>query len=165
MEEPLEPVTVTMTKAYNETLGMFHNNWAAIDLYTDFAIFKCLDITPQQAHMILSGMMWGKKAKLLADLLKTSANPWAMKILQALGAMQAAKREIITHAYSASDVMHIYFLEKTPYAKEAKAKKHTYTLEEFCVHVSTVAKDAERFRNSLGASQDEINQFVDAAIS
>ena len=63
--EPILPIPMVNHASYLQLLGIFHSNWSAIDLYTDFAIYQFLRVTPQQAHLITSGMVFGRKARLL----------------------------------------------------------------------------------------------------
>jgi hypothetical protein len=59
--EPVLPIPMVKHASYLQLLGIFHSNWSAIDLYTDFAIYNFLHVTPQQAHLITSGMVFGQK--------------------------------------------------------------------------------------------------------
>jgi len=37
---------------FNTALGLYHGVFAAFDLLTDYAIFKFLNVTPHQAHLL-----------------------------------------------------------------------------------------------------------------
>ncbi len=160
----LLPIPYTSSIAYQQMLGVFHSNWSAIDLYTDFAIYQFLKVTPEQAHLITSGMMFGRKRRLLSDLIKHSSDPRKQKLLQAFGKLGKAKREIITHSYVASDAVCVKFLERN-ISDKFRANVHQFSPQTFHEHVQTIAKAAEEFHEALGVSQDELNAFVNAALS
>jgi hypothetical protein len=164
MSDPVLPSPLGRGIPFNSTLGMFHQNWAAIDLYTDFAIYKFLKITPQQAHLIVSGMMFGRKARLLADLVHHTDLDNKSKIMGPFNIIRAAKREIITHSYFKSDPINITFMERSV-SGEFKAVEHNYTFEEFRLHVVSIADAVGEFVAALGPTQEEINDFVQAALS
>jgi hypothetical protein len=162
--ESFPPIALANTAQYLQMLGVFHSNWSAIDLYTDFAIFQFLNVTPEQAHLITSGMMFGRKARLLYDLLRHSNDQRKPKLLEAFNKIQAAKREIISHSYVKSDALSVTFLEKN-ISGSFKTKTHTYSANEFYDHVKTAADAATAFFAALGCNQDDINAFAEAAIN
>lgn len=160
----LLPIPYTSSIAYQQMLEVFHSNWSAIDLYTDFAIYQFLKVTPEQAHLITSGMMFGRKRRLLSDLIKHSSDHRREKLLAAFGALGRSKREIITHSYVASSAISVNFLERN-ISGSFKATTHDFSPQTFHEHVQMVAKAAEVFRDALEISQDELNSFVNAALS
>jgi hypothetical protein len=162
--EYLLPIPYSSTIPFQNALGIFHSNWNAIDLYTDFAIYQFLKVTPEQAHLITSGMMFGRKARLLSDLIKNSSDARKQKLLDAFGKVGKAKREIITHSYLASGPFNVRFLERNT-SNAFKAKVHDFSPQQFHEHVQFIAKSAEEFRDALEISQDELNDFVNAALS
>ncbi|WP_139839519.1 hypothetical protein [Oceanibacterium hippocampi] len=121
--------------SFKEGLATFHGVWAAVDLITDFAIYRFLSVTPEQAHLITSGMMYGRKAQLLADLVGRSDHPKRDKILGALNWIRGgAKRDIVTHGYHKQDENNITFVQRS-YSGEFKAVEHSFTNREFRAHV------------------------------
>jgi hypothetical protein len=164
MNDSVLPIPLGRGIPFNSTLGIFHQNWAAIDLYTDFAIYKFLKITPQQAHLIVSGLMFGRKARLLTDLVYHSDATNKQSILTPFNVLRAAKREVITHSYFKSDALTLTFMERSV-SGDFKATEHTYTFEEFRLHVDKTAVAIGEFAEAIEATQDEINAFVAAALS
>jgi hypothetical protein len=49
-----EANTLPLPKEFATILGYFHAAFASLDLTTDFAIFKFLNTTPAEAHLITS---------------------------------------------------------------------------------------------------------------
>jgi hypothetical protein len=149
---------------YLHSLGIMHFNWSVIDLYTDYAIWKFLGVTAGQAHLITSGLMFGRKARLLADLLKRSKDANRYRLIEAFNVMQAGKRDVITHAYMGDDVDTVTFLERKA-SGAFKAFVHTYTLEEFRAHSNTLLEATNKFKAALGATDQELHEFAAAALS
>ena len=102
--EPVLPIPMVKHASYLQLLGIFHSNWSAIDLYTDFAIYNFLHVTPQQAHLITSGMVFGRKARLLDDLIRNSDDGRKQKLLEAFNKIRAAKHDIIAHSELSLDL-------------------------------------------------------------
>jgi hypothetical protein len=150
--------------SYLQLIGIFHSNWSAIDLYTDFAIYQFLRVTPQQAHLITSGMVFGRKARLLDDLIRLSNDPRKPKILEAFKKIRAAKRDIIAHSYVASDAVSVRYLERNT-SGPFKAEIHSYSAEKLQCHVQDIADAAGEFYNALGVEGAELDAFVNAALS
>lgn len=136
-----QPIPIGHQQFYHALLGVFHSNWSAIDLYTDIATMQFLGITPEQTHLITSGMVWGRKARLLADLIGHSSDTRRSALMTALNKIRAAKRDIFAHSYVASDAIHITFLERLT-SGPFKIKEHVFTLEEFGEHARSVHGNA-----------------------
>ena len=109
-------------------------------------------------------MMFGRKAALLADLIRHSEHPNKSKILDAFNVIRAAKRTIITHSYIRSDALSVTFMERQN-GNKFKAKEHTFTLKELTSHVSEIHNAAIDFYNSLDVTGEELDAFVNAALS
>ena len=149
---------------YLHSLGIMHFNWSVIDLYTDYAIWKFLGVTAGQAHLITSGLMFGRKARLLSDLLKRSKDANRQALIEAFNIMQAGKRDVITPAYVGDDINTVTFLERKA-SGSFKALVHTYTLEEFQAHSNTLLEATNKFKAALGATDQELHEFAAAALS
>jgi hypothetical protein len=162
--ESFSPIPLANDAQYLQNLGVFHSNWSAIDLYTDFAIFQFLKVTPEQAHIITSGMMFGRKARLLDDLIRHSNDQRKPKLLEAFNKIRAAKGDIISHSYVKSDMLTVTFLEKN-ISGSFKTKPHTYSAKDFYDHVKTTADAAKAFFAALECNQDDINAFAEAAVN
>jgi hypothetical protein len=120
-----------------------------LDLYTDFAIYQFLHVTQQQAHLITSGMMFGRKARLLDDLIRHSDDPRKPKLLESFNKIRAAKRDIITHSYVGSDAISVWYLERNT-AGPFKAEIHSYSAERLQEHIQGIANAATDFYNAWG---------------
>lgn len=164
MAEMILPVIMAKSAVYNQLIGIFHGNWSAIDLYTDYAIYKFLRVTPQQGHLITSGMMFGRKARLLDDLLKHSDDPRKSKMIEAFNKIRTAKRDILTHSYVRSDALTVTFMERK-ISGPFSAKEHTFTFQELQTHALDIADAAAAFFDALGATQADIDAFANAALS
>jgi len=68
---------------YTQLMGTFQSMWGSVEIVTDYAICKFLKVTPGQAHLITAGMLFGRKGRLLADLISRSDDPKKDRILGA----------------------------------------------------------------------------------
>jgi hypothetical protein len=157
--------SVNLSDEYLIMMGLFQGAWASMDLTTDYAIWKFLNVTPEQAHLITSGMMFGRKARLLADLIGRSDHPNKAEILGSFSKFRGiSKRDVFAHSYVWSDHSTVRFIDRQS-GGEYKAKEHTFTLAQFTDHVLEVALVAERFYLALGATSEEVNDFGNASLS
>ena len=162
---PKDQRQLAMAGQFHRSLGLFHALWATIDLTTDFAIGKFLKVTPKEAHLITAGMMFGRKARLLADLIGRSDDPNKAVLLGAFNAIRGnSKRDIITHGYLWSDTSTVRFVERS-ISGEFKATQHSFTMKEFQDHIDDLVIHAIAFYDAVGASPDEIDTFAVAAFS
>jgi hypothetical protein len=159
-----EANTLPLPKEFATILGYFHAAFASLDLTTDFAIFKFLNTTPAEAHLITSGMTFGRKARLLADLTGRSDHPNKKAILSAFNAIRGNKRYAIAHGYLWTDQTSIKFIERN-ISGEFKTKEHSFTPKQFFDYVLDFSEKSTEFYNSLGTSRAEINEFAKAAFS
>ena len=151
---------------YTQLMGTFQSMWGSVEIVTDYAICKFLKVTPEQAHLITSGIMFGRKAQLLANLIGTSDDPKKSQILGALNKVRGmSKRDIFAHSYVRSDKTTVTFLDRST-GGEFKAKEHTFTLAEFRTYVTEFESAGEAFRIAVGAvSRPELDAFAKAALS
>lgn len=99
---------------FANALGRFHLVWASVDLITDFAIYKFLNVSAEQAHLITSGMMFGRKSRLLADLISRSNHPNKAEILGPFNKLRGSnKRDILAHSYVSSTPNSVRIYRKT----------------------------------------------------
>lgn len=146
-------------------MGHFFGAWALVELLTDYAIHKFLKVTPLQAHLITAGMMFGRKARLLADLIGRSDHERKSEILGAFNKLRwMSKRDIFAHSYVKADENIVTFIERNA-GGEAKAIAHTFTLLEFATYVHDFCVAAQKFEHSLEADDLELTAFGDAALS
>jgi hypothetical protein len=147
------------------TLGGFHLACSTLDKLVDFAIYKFLKVSDLQAHFVTSGMVFGRKARLLVDLIRTSDHPNKATIQRAFNEVRGAtKREIITHGYLWSEPNQIKFMERSISGK-FNAIEHEYSPIEFTIHVLVLCVNIVSFYRSLDANDDEIDKFAKAALS
>ncbi|MEQ1931998.1 MAG: hypothetical protein ABL957_15910 [Parvularculaceae bacterium] len=147
-------------------LGLFNSGWATLELTTDFAIYKFLGVTPLQAHLITGGLVFGRRAKLLADLVGRSDHPKKKEILATFQAVRSNnKRDVFAHSYIWSNSRIVRFIERPAGGNEATAKAHDFTLAEFEKHVSDFADKCVAFYSALGCTYEEVQAFGDAALS
>ncbi len=157
--------TPEINPALKEGVGTFHGVWAIIDLITDYAIFRFLNVTPEQAHLITSGMMFGRKSRLLADLVGRSDHPKRDKILGALNWIRgSSKRDIITHGYQISDDNSLGFVHRS-ISGEFEASEHSFTNAEFLQHLRMLCAKAKEFQEALGVTHDQLREFGNAAFN
>jgi len=149
---------------YHSHLGHFHGLWAAVDLTTDFAIGKFLKVTNEEAHLITSGMMFGRKARLLGGLIKRSDHPKKAQLQGAFNAIRATPRDAITHGYQAYSRSQVAFLER-PAGGDMRARQHTFSHEEFAQLVSKLVSDSHAFYEALEANSADVSAFAEAALS
>lgn len=145
-------------------LGAFHFMCSSLDVATDFAIYKFLGCSELQAHLITSGLMFGRKATLLADLIGRSNHERKVFILEAFNAVRANKREIITHGYMWSDNNVVKFLQRIA-TREATVKEHEFTIESFKEYVVQFSEQVAHFYETLGYPDGDFAKFATAALS
>jgi hypothetical protein len=155
---------VALSDGFYKALGAFHMMCSALDLTVDFAIAKFLNVPAADAHLITSGMMFGKKGRLLADLIGRSNNTNKAKFLGALNAVRATRRDVLTHSYIWSDQKDVKFIERS-IGGEFKAFEHAYTLDQLKSYVSDFAIKAADFHEALGVTREELRAFANAALS
>lgn len=147
------------------TLGLFHATWAAVENQTDFAIGRFLNISHEEAHLITSGMMFGRKARLLSDLIRRSDHPKKSDLKRAFSVIQgASRRDMIAHSYIlAEEDGRIAFLER-PMGGGFVAKKHYFTRADFTKHVQDLWNAQQEFAHALGVSNEDLSAFSEAAV-
>jgi hypothetical protein len=152
------------TDEFNRLLGAFHYNWAALDVRIDYTIYKFLKVTPLQAHLITSGMMFGRKIRLLVDLIKHSDDPKKSELLAVLGRITKANRDILTHSYVKSDMDSVTFMERK-ISGPFSAKEHSYTIAKFREHMNEVYQAELDFDRLLDTPRSDLDEFAQAALS
>jgi hypothetical protein len=157
-----EGEALALNPRYLQLMGWFQSAWASIEVNTDFAICRFLGVTYEQAHLITAGMMFGRKARLLADLIAASDHPKKDAIIRAFNSVREGnKRNVFAHGYIATDKDSVTFIERT--AGKAKAKQHHFTLQEFEAHVVKFVRAGERFHDVLEIGDQELEDFASAA--
>ncbi|PJI37388.1 MAG: hypothetical protein CTR53_20540 [Ferrovibrio sp.] len=134
------------------------------DVTLDYSIGKFLRLEHSETHILVAGMEFGRKIRLLCELLKHSDHPKKQQLVEQLSILQAAKRDAITHAYVASnstDITFIYRSRGGPY----EAKELRFTYPEFKEHVTTLIEAAQRYQRMLGAPVEELLSFANTVLS
>ncbi len=135
---------------------MFNGAWATFDLTTDYAIYQFLGVTAHQGHLITSGMMFGRKARLLADLIGRSDHPNKAKILGAFNKARGGnKRDVFAHGCVWSDKDTVKFLERTS-GGEYQAVEHEFTVDELEAHIIRFIFANQAFWDALGAKKEDV---------
>jgi hypothetical protein len=155
---------LALTPEFTRALGLFHAAHASLDLTTDFAIYKFLGVTPQQAHLITSGMMFGRKARLLADLIGRSDHENKKELLRTFNAVRGNNRDVIAHGYIWSDSKSVKFIERS-ISGEFKTIEHKFSLNEFVANLDDFNNKATAFYNAFSVTFEEINAFANAALN
>jgi hypothetical protein len=164
-QDPLPTGLLLFQDSFRLALGTFHAAWSSLDVTTDFAICQFLKVTPQQAHMITGGMMFGPKARLLGSLIKDSNHAKKSEMLGAVRWLQGnSKRDVFAHGYMITSSTKVILLER-PRGGGFKVKEHPFTLEQFIAHTKQVGSNAQTFWQALGASNADLAEFVAAALS
>lgn len=149
---------------FTRGLGLFHSVHSSLDLTVDFAICKFLSVTPQHAHLVTSGMMFGPKVRLLSNLVGSSKDQKRNEIMSALRAITGTKRDVVVHGYMWSDETKVRFIERSK-SGEFTAKSYEFTLESFILFVYKYNSDANDLYHSVGATYDSIQDFANAVFS
>jgi hypothetical protein len=154
------------SQEFKAALGTFHGVWAATDLLVDYAICQFLNITAEQAHMVTSGMMFGTKARLLADLVRRSDHPNRTKLLQSFKIVRGSnKRDIIAHGHMLTSEDEVTFVERPRGGDKPMAIEHSFTLEEFILHAKILAIASNDFQTALGVTDSDLTEFLVAALN
>lgn len=149
---------------YTQLMGRFQSMWGSTEIVTDYAICKFLKVTPGQAHLITAGMLFGRKGRLLADLIARSDDPKKDRILSAFNKLRGLnKRDMFAHSYLKSDSKTITFLDRS--AGEFRAQEHTFTIDQFRAYVTDFEKAGTEFYSAIGATKEELDAFAKAALS
>jgi hypothetical protein len=73
---------------------------------------------------------FGRKLRILIDLLKNSSEPRKAELFQQLRIVRKAKREIITHSYIMSKQIHVTLIYRYR-GGDYRATKHEFSINEF----------------------------------
>lgn len=151
--------------AFLSQLGAFHAAWAAVDQCVDISIGRFLKLPHEQTHLLTSGMMFGRKAKLLADLLGRSDHPRKAEALGALNKIRGEiRRDWLAHSYITSTQETVTFIYRNT-SGEFKVNKLTYSVKEFRDHVTGMIEAGTLLESSLEITREEWADFLLAAES
>ncbi|HLL26366.1 MAG TPA: hypothetical protein VKT73_01770 [Xanthobacteraceae bacterium] len=146
-------------------LGAFHGAWSSLELVTSYGIKKFLNISDEQAHILTSGMEFGRKAILLRNLAYRSEDPKRKTIIQLVAKLQnESKRNVFAHAFMISNESAVTFIDRTR-GGDYEATKHVFTLKEFADHVTSVTATAKELHAALDLNDEILHRFAMAALS
>jgi hypothetical protein len=149
---------------FHELFGIFHAVWLTLDVAIDFAISHLLHTSSRDTHIMVSGMMFGSKIRLLINLVQRSHHGKKGELIATLRAIQNSKRDVFAHSYFASDKDRVLFIERTK-GGDYKAIEHEFTASEFRDHVANSVLNANKFQDALGVTDEDILHFARAALS
>jgi hypothetical protein len=156
---------VALNHAFLAFFGMFHAMWAGVELGLCYGIAKFLKIPPEEAHVLTSGMEFGRKITLLRNVVYRSDDPDKGKITGLLGKIQnESKRNVFAHSFIFSDAKSVTFIERSR-GGDYKVMRHEFTLEDFVDHVENFGIAADQLTKLLGATNDELQRFAEAAFN
>lgn len=148
---------------FHRLLGIFHATWCSLDSVLDFLVGNLLGTKPEDAHLTLSGMMFGTKLRLARNLVYRSSHRNKAALMASLNQLQASKRDVLTHSYIASDNENVMFIERTR-GGDYQTKEHHFTADQFREHVAALIRAAQAFQAATDASDFEILEFARAAL-
>jgi hypothetical protein len=145
-------------------LGWFYAAWTSLDLTIDYAIHKCLKISPEQTHQLVSGMEFGKKVALLRSLLNKSDYENGPQLKGFLTKFtKESLRNVFTHSFIASDHDYVSFVHRTSFQGEYSCTVYKFDPDGFVTHVKKFVQLASDFEKALGLSPEILGEFAGAA--
>ncbi len=164
--EPRKPIKVSQSIDFLHDLGLFYSIWSNIDLVVDYAITQFLNVSDESGHLLTAGTMFGRKARLLADLVARSDHPQKARILGAINAIRGgSKRDVFAHGYILSNDEIVTFVERKPNDKQSGGIPHSFTLAEFSSHVRKVITSYSELWDALDKPSDGVKAFAQASLS
>src|SRR5262249_5930776 len=123
------------TPEFNELLGRFYAAWSRVEIVLDCAIWKVLGTTPEQAHAVVAGMEFGRKAAVLRSLLPGSQFKNVEQLKGILTRItKTSLRNIFSHSFMATDKDYVMFIHRSSQG-QYEVKLYKFTPEQFKTHV------------------------------
>ncbi len=148
---------------FHKLLGQFHGMWLQLDPLLDYSIGYFLSVPPEDTHIITAGLEFGRKLRILIDLINRYPDPKKTELIKQLKILQGAKRDQITHSYVASDREHVVFISRSR-GGDYSATELRFSIQEFREHVVKVVRAAQAYENALNARPDDVLAFANAAL-
>jgi hypothetical protein len=148
---------------FHKWLGQFHGIWLTLDPVLDYSIGYFLSIPPDDTHIIVAGMEFGRKLRILIDLIRRYPHPQKAELIKQLKILQGSKRDQITHAYIASDREQVIFILRSR-GGEYSATELRFAIKEFGEHVVKILHAAQAYDRAFGAKADDVLAFANAAL-
>jgi hypothetical protein len=149
-------------KDFHRLLGLFHSIWLSVDPLIDFQIGRLLNSDLVDTHILTAGMEFGRKLRILIDLLKRSDLKNKAALIESLRVLQRARRENITHAYIATSPTTLVFNYRSR-GGEFTASRLSFSIKGFEDHVQKMIRAAQAFQNGLAVPVSEFDEFIAAA--
>jgi hypothetical protein len=147
-----------------EMLGAFHATWSTAEQTVDYTIGHFLSISHEQTHLLTSGMMFGRKAQLLAGLIARSKHEKKSELMAALNVLRGeGKRDWLTHAYLSSSANKVTFMHRNV-GGEYKTKPLTFGAHEFALHCQKIGQAGTKMQEAIGLNEAKLLDFFDAAV-
>jgi len=146
---------------FHHVLGQFHSMWMMFDVTLDFAIKKLLGINNQQAHILCTGMEFGKKLRLVSELLKRGDVANGQELASAVKILQSARRDALTHGYIASNSTHVTFIYRN--RGTYSVDKVEFSIDEFEEHVAKMVKATIQFQKAIAPDVNQLGEFAISA--
>jgi hypothetical protein len=154
------------TAQFYAHLGWFYSAWSSVDLSVDLAICRCLKISPEQTHMLVAGLEFGRKTALLRSVLSTSGYTVA-EVEKLKGYLTRISKEslrnVFAHSFLASDTESVHFIHRKSQGAYS-ATGYKFMAEGFVQHVKDFVQLAHDFEKALGFSHKDIGDFAAAAV-
>lgn len=145
-------------------LGLFNGAWASLELMTSYGIGKFLKISFEEAHVLTSGMEFGRKATLLRNLVYRSDDQDKQAIINLIGKIQnESKRNVFAHSYIISNPERVTFIDRSR-GGDYVATEHSFSLWEFAEHVGSFTKTAGTLERAIVKDMAELHDFAKAAL-
>jgi len=164
MNLPIDQKTLGARHEFNVLLDLFLGAWATFEMTVDFAIGKFLNTSHEQTHLITAGMMFGRRARLLAELVTRSDHPRKTEILGAFNKLCGmSKWEIFVHSFLQPNREEgVHFLARSANG-QFKTKSPGFTKAELMDQLRAFAIAGSDFYIALGVTDADIQSFGAAA--
>ncbi|MBX3505174.1 MAG: hypothetical protein KF895_06805 [Parvibaculum sp.] len=163
-EMPTYPVYTIWTWI---AIGLFQTLWMNVETLTDFAIGKFLKVSHEQAHLVTAGLMFGRKARLLADLVARSDHPRRSELLGIVNKIRGqTKRDVLFHSTigASEDGTKLVFTHRDA-GQSLRVVEYSFTKKEFINHLQLLMNLTMDLQSELPASQEEMDGFRRAAFN
>jgi hypothetical protein len=153
-----------LSTEFQQLLATFYGMWAATDVLVDYTIGMLLELPDEDTHILLAGMEFGRKSRILADLLKRKGPKNKEQLLHSLSTMRNSKRDLFVHSWIKSDEHSVTFLSRSK-GGDYRATEEKFVNIRFRMHVKGFLEAAQKFQDALEISDERMFAFADAALS
>ena len=165
MNLPIDKKSLETRNTFNVFIDLFLGAWASFEMTVDFAIGKFLKTTHEQTHLITAGMMFGRRARLLDDLVGRSDHPRKTEILGAFNKLRGmSTKGIFVQCCRWSNEEEGHVLERSADGR-FKIKSRNFAEAEFMDCLRAFAAASSDFYLALEITGADIRAFGAAAES